>query len=224
VIDIRQRSATKPPLDMEALHHHFWSRVWRCTHRHPCKHCCWPWLQPSGIYRFSDNAPVYTNKQFAPHQAMTGPRFAYFLKTGMPIFASSFFHLCHQCDLKSCLNPSHIILGSASDNMKDMGKRFHKGYKPIRLPDGRLLSPTSRGLEGPRRTTPARSMQKYLQAYFGLYSNDYDGPRGYAFTDALCQIARPTYLAKKDKPRAPEDHQAFLHALITNLQLRADLA
>lgn len=32
--------------------------------------------------------------------------------------------VCHKCDIKRCVNPDHLYLGTSSDNVKDRYKRF----------------------------------------------------------------------------------------------------
>lgn len=51
-------------------------------------------------------------------------------------------HVCHKCDTPQCVNPDHLFLGSASDNMKDMhrkGRWQHLDLKEgVRHPHAKL--------------------------------------------------------------------------------------
>lgn len=47
-------------------------------------------------------------------------------------------HVCHTCDNRKCVNPDHLFLGSASDNMKDC---FDKGRSKNTFKIGHIPAP-----------------------------------------------------------------------------------
>jgi len=38
----------------------------------------------------------------------------------------------HRCDVRACCNPSHLFLGSSTDNVRDMISKGRVRYKPVR--------------------------------------------------------------------------------------------
>ncbi len=63
------------------------------------------------------------------------------------------FHVCHHCDVRICHEPSHLFLGTRSDNMMDMTRKGrNRGALPENRPRGeahraRVKAATPRGVE-----------------------------------------------------------------------------
>ena len=72
---------------------------------------CWLWqgaISDSGYGWFGIGGSGNTQSAHrVAHQLLIGP-----IPNGM--------HVCHRCDVRHCVNPSHLFLGSRSDNMQDM--------------------------------------------------------------------------------------------------------
>lgn len=78
---------------------------------------CWLWTGVKhNIYGYGQFSVGY--KQYRAHryayQTMVGE-----IPAGMDV--------CHSCDIRSCVNPSHLWLGMQKDNMADMAE---KGRRP----------------------------------------------------------------------------------------------
>jgi len=80
---------------------------------------CWIWDGQKNHkgYGFID----VNGKQWMTH------RYSYHINNGA---IAKGLHVCHKCDTPSCINPSHLFLGTHRDNMRDMVEKG-RNFTPI---------------------------------------------------------------------------------------------
>lgn len=93
----------------------FWSKVSRCDTDE-----CWPWIGAKDVSGYGYLAGTRREKAAKAH------RLSYLLHYGE---IPKGLCVCHKCDNPSCVNPSHLFLGTLADNNAD------------KLSKGRLVVP-----------------------------------------------------------------------------------
>lgn len=108
---------------VSVLERRFWSRVDKTG-------LCWIWR--GAKFNHGYGKVVRGGKFRLAH------RVAYELERG-PIPDGLF--ACHRCDVRICVNPEHMFLGTPQDNMTDMVKKGRSGRLPGQLNGRAKLTP-----------------------------------------------------------------------------------
>lgn len=85
------------------------------------KDSCWEWI--NHINKTGYGAIIFENKKIGAHRASWLIHYGEIPKE---------LYVLHRCDNRKCVNPEHLFLGTAKDNMRDMiekGRRLKKGKK-----------------------------------------------------------------------------------------------
>lgn len=99
-------------------------RFWQYVSRGPGRNVCWLW---NGTMKDGG----YGTFKLRPNRSATAHRAAYILTYGE--IGDSSIQVCHTCDNRRCVRPSHLFLGTALDNMRDcIAKGRYRG-RPRRL-------------------------------------------------------------------------------------------
>lgn len=107
--------------DTAKLLAHFWSKVARCAHGPHCDKCCWLW---QATISAGYGSLAIHRKSIKAH------RLIYLLTYGEILPG---LYVCHRCDVKLCVNPQHLWLGTPQENARDAMEK------------GRARLPTSEG-------------------------------------------------------------------------------
>lgn len=96
---------------------------------------CWLWdkkIHESGYAKFYINGKM-----------KTASRWILSAKIGRELSSNEF--ACHKCDTPSCVNPDHLFVGTAKENMQDA---LRKNRMKPRKPNGNFCSNGHEYLEG----------------------------------------------------------------------------
>jgi hypothetical protein len=125
---------------------------------------CWRWTacavpsgsgQMTGMVHFARNGGGYP-----------ASRIAYAIHHGVDPGA---FQVCHTCDNRLCVNPDHLFLGTARDNMRDMIDKGRDRQNPARGEQTNRSKVTADDVREIRRAWSAReATQGELAAKYGI--------------------------------------------------------
>lgn len=81
-------------------------------------------------------------------------------------------HVCHRCDVRACVNPDHLFLGTARDNARDMARKGRcKEQRGERNTHAKLTTEDVIAIRNMANTTTCRS----IGARFGISDSHASG-------------------------------------------------
>ena len=103
---------------------------------------CWEWMNKS------DDCGYGVIRAFG--KSWKAHRLSYHLFIGLP--NNGDLHVCHRCDNPKCINPTHLFLGTRSDNQRDsVAKRRHTNSKKELCCNGHPFNDSNTYRQGTRR-------------------------------------------------------------------------
>jgi hypothetical protein len=75
----------------------------------------------------------------------------------------------HKCDVKGCVNPSHLFLGTASDNVKDLFQKGLASRRGTKNPRVLIREQDVKDIRASTESTKELAL-KYGVSYFGIWN------------------------------------------------------
>jgi len=148
-----QKGYKRPPriITVTPLAERFWSKVQKCDG-------CWLWLASCDRKGYGQ----FMMRENGKPRLMRAHRVAWELTNG-PIPDGMF--LCHHCDVRRCVHPGHMFLGTNDDNVADMvakgrgvtpPRSYGEEHKNAKLTNGQVVQIRKSVSNGVRQCDVAR--------------------------------------------------------------------
>ena len=89
----------------------FWNKVHKLNETHGG---CWIWLAGENPKGYG----IFTLSEHGKKETIYAHRYSWQIKYGRKL--PTVVLVCHKCDNPRCVNPDHMFIGNASDNIEDM--------------------------------------------------------------------------------------------------------
>ena len=104
---------------------------------------CWLWTA-------STNSKGYGSFLYGPKKTASAHKIAWALAKNNGVLSSPKEHIMHSCDVRTCVNPNHLSLGTALENNRDARRKGRaRNYRPSEEPTCRNGHPRT-----PENTNP----------------------------------------------------------------------